>query len=165
MAYPYYPIGYNPYGVYPSGYQQMAQQPQIQQQMQSAQMPVANQAPATSGIIWVSGLAEAQAFPVVANSAVALWENSGKTIFLKSSDATGKPSLRIYDLVERKESSSASFGAVDEKAQDYASRNDVTAIAETVKGILGDIEQIKGDLYGMAGRKKSTKKEVTEDDA
>lgn len=161
MAYPYYPVGYGPYGVYPQGYQQMTQQPQIQQSMQPTQMPVANQAPSTSGIIWVSGLAEAQAFPVVANSAVALWENSGKTIFLKSSDATGKPSLRIYDLVERTDSSSASSGMSGE----YASRDDVAALSEAVKGILSDLDTMKSDLYGLSGKRKTVKKEVTEDDA
>ena len=167
MAYPFYQSPYQQFGgYYPQSYQPAAQPQMVQpQQMQPTQMPVANQAPSTSGIIWVSGLAEAQAFPVVANSAVALWENSGKTIFLKSSDATGKPSLRIYDLVERTDSSSTASGAADEKTHDYASREDVASLAGAVKGILGDIEQMKGDLYGVAGRKKTAKKEVTEDDA
>ena len=167
MAYPFYQSPYQQFGgYYPQGYQPAAQPQMVQpQQVQPTQMPVVNQAPSTSGIIWVSGLAEAQAFPVVANSAVALWENSGKTIFLKSSDATGKPSLRIYDLVERTDSSSTASGSPGEKTSDYASREDVAALAEAVKGILGDLDTVKSDLYGMAGRKKTAKKEVTEDDA
>ena len=33
-----------------------------------------------TGIIWVSGVQEAQLYPVAPNNAVALWENSGKAI-------------------------------------------------------------------------------------
>ena len=152
MAYPIYPP-YQPY--YPQGFQPVMQQP-VQPQ---------NQAPSTTGILWVSGLAEAQAFPVCANSAVALWENSGKTVFLKSSDATGKPSLRIYDLVERTESADTGIGRSDEKTLDYATKSDIEAITETVRKALEDIDQMKGDLYGVAGRKKPAKKEASDDDA
>ena len=167
MAYPFYQSPYQQFGgYYPQGYQPAAQPQMVQpQQMQPTQMPVANQAPSTSGIIWVSGAQEAQMYPVAPNNAVALWENSGKLIYLKQADATGKPTMRIYELVERSEVPPTASGAADEKTHDYASREDVASLAGAVKGILGDIEQMKGDLYGVAGRKKTVKKEVTEDDA
>ena len=135
MAYPYYGQNYvNPYRT--AYYQQ-----------QNA-----------SGIIWVSGMQEAQMYPVAPNNAVALWEQSGKTIYLKQADATGKPALRIYDITERTE---ASF-STDVKTYDYATKGELDAIIGAVKGLSGEVEQMKGDLYGMAGRKR--KKEVTEDD-
>ena len=167
MAYPFYQSPYQQFGgYYPQGYQPVAQPQMVQpQQMQPTQMPVANQAPSTSGIIWVSGAQEAQMYPVAPNNAVALWENSGKLIYLKQADATGKPTMRIYELVERSEASATAPGATDEKTPDYASREDVAALAGAVKGILGDIDQLKNDMYGVAGRKKTVKKEVTEDDA
>lgn len=160
MAYnPYYPVTYQPYnGYYPQSYQAMAQ-PQIMQQPNQV-----TQNQATSGIIWVSGLAEAQAFPVVANSAVALWEQSGKTIFLKSADSTGKPSIKVYDLVERTDSLSPASGSQEDKMVNYAVKDDVVALAGAVKSIMNDIEQMKGDLYGVAGRKKNVKKPEVEDD-
>lgn len=160
MAYnPYYPVTYQPYnGYYPQSYQAMAQ-PQIMQQPNQV-----TQNQATSGIIWVSGLAEAQAFPVVANSAVALWEQSGKTIFLKSADSTGKPSIKVYDLVERTDSLSPASGTQEGKTVNYAVKDDVVALAGAVKSIMNDIEQMKGDLYGVAGRKKNVKKPEVEDD-
>ena len=85
MAYPFYQSPYQQFGgYYPQGYQPAAQPQMVQpQQMQPTQMPVANQAPSTSGIIWVSGAQEAQMYPVAPNNAVALWENSGKLIYLK----------------------------------------------------------------------------------
>lgn len=150
-AYPYYPVGYNPY--LPANYQQVA----------SPQPP---QNPSTSGIIWVSGAQEAQFYPVAPNNAVALWENNGKTIYLKQADATGKPTIRIFDLIERTDTAPASQTSQDVKMPDYATKGELTAIIESVKTISGDIETMKGDLYGMAGRKKPSRKvEVEDDDA
>lgn len=154
MAYPFYPA-YQPYGYLPQGYQQMTQQAQAQVQ------PVQNQ----TGIVWVTGVNEAQMYPVAPNNAVALWEQSGKTIYLKSADATGKPTLRIYDLVERSETASPALGVSDDKNIVYARKDDVDAISGAIKGILNDIEQMRSDIYGFAGRKKTMKKEVTDDDA
>jgi len=161
-AYPYYPP-YSPYGsVYSPTYQPVTAPPA---QMQQTQMPVTNQGSTASGIIWVSGINEAQMYPVAPNSAVALWEQSGKCIYLKSADSTGKPSIRVYDLVERTEAASSAAGAPGEKAPDYATKDDLAEIASAVRGVLGDIDQIKADMYGIAGKKKPAKKEVAEDDA
>ena len=153
MAYPYIPA-FQPYGSYlPQGYQAM---------MQPQQTPQV-QGPTTSGIIWVSGAQEAGMYPVSPNNAVALWEQSGKTIYLKSADATGKPTMRVYDLVERTDSSAAAPASPDDKTG-YATKDDVAALAGAVKSILGDIETMKGDLYGLSGKRKTAKKEVSEDD-
>ena len=148
MPYPYYPYqtSYQPY-YYPQIQQQQIQQPQASQQ-------------STAGIIWVSGPQEAQMYPVAPNNAVALWEQSGKTIYLKSADATGKPTMRVYDLVERSETAGL---AQDDKLPSYATKDELSTIVGAVKSLAGEVEQMKGDLYGMAGRKKK-KAEVAEDD-
>ena len=162
-AYNYYGQNYaNPYPLYQAGYQQPVMQPQIQQPMAPTQMPGANQPMQNNSIIWVSGLAEAQTFPTAPNSAVVLWENSGKTIFLKSADATGKPSIRIYDLVERTETASTGQEKPAVKTPDYATKEDVAAIAGAVKGILSDLDSVKSDLYGLSGKRKTTKKAEAE---
>ena len=57
--------------------------------------------PGGQSMVWVSGEAEAMAYLVAPNSAVALWDSSSPTIYLKQADASGKPSMKIYDLVER----------------------------------------------------------------
>ena len=125
MAYPYY-------------------QPMYYQQQQPAQR-----------IIWVGNQFEAQSYPVAPNNAVALWEQNGKTIYLKSADATGKPTMRIYDIVERVENP-------EKDTPIYVTKEELTEILSVMKGLTGEVEQIKGDLYGISGRKR--KKEVVEDD-
>ena len=138
MAYPYYQPTYPQYGSY---YPQTYQPQQMQNQTVTTQ----------NSIIWVSGLAEAQAYPVAQNCAVALWEQTGKTIFLKSADSTGKPTLRIYDLVERTEAPTALQNA----HADYATKDEMVRITGAVKSMMSDIEQLK----------KEIKKGVTDDDA
>ena len=142
MAYPFYP-NYQPYANY---YPQMPQNP-----------------PA-SGIIWVSGTQEAQMYPVAPNNAVALWEQSGKVIYLKSADATGKPTMRVYDLVERTETAPNATEQI-EKHDSFATKEELATVAGAIKSVLSEIEQMKGDLYGVAGKRRSSKKaEVIEDD-
>ena len=104
-------------------------------------------------------------YPVAPNNTVALWEQSGKVIYLKSADATGKPTLKVYDLVERADAVSTPAGGKEDKPADYVTKEELSTVAMALKNVLGDIEQMKSDLYGVAGRKKSAKKpEVTDDD-
>lgn len=89
--------------------QNQMQQPMIQPQPAQMQ-PIAPQAqpsnpmpgnPQNNGIIWVNGKAEADGYLVAPNSAVALWDANNPVIYLRQADSTGKPSTKVYDLVER----------------------------------------------------------------
>lgn len=51
--------------------------------------------------LWVSGKGEADGYLVAPNSAVALWDANNPVIYLRQADSTGKPSTKVYDLVER----------------------------------------------------------------
>lgn len=152
MAFPYQPYPHTQY-----------QQPY--QQQYNTYAPITH-----SGILWVSGLMEAQAYPIAPNNAVALWEKSGKTVYLKSADPTGKPSIKVYDLVERTETASDGVSDADGKTQAYATKDELGAVVGAVKGfdeliggIKADIETLKSDMYGIAG-KKTAKKPVKEED-
>ena len=160
MAFPYY----NPYQ---PQYQTYYPYQPIQQPQQQPYNPVANQ----SGIIWVSGANEASMYPIAPNNAVALWSRDGKAIFLKSADATGKPSMKVYDLVERAENASDGVSDTDSKQPAYATKDELKTVVDAVRGIdsyvssmKSDIEKMSGDLYGIAGKKKATKKKEAEDD-
>lgn len=175
MPYPFntYLQNYQP-GYFPAGYQPV--QPAYQQaNMQQAQpqMPQQSFSPAINqnGIIWISGLQEAQMYPVGPNSAVQLWEKDGKTVYLKSADATGRPSLKIYDLVERTETPTDSGNSGDNKVPDFATKEELSAVVGVVKSysnaletIKNEMETMRSDLYGVAGRKRIVKKQETETD-
>lgn len=131
MAYNYFPATYQPY-------QGLYQQPTYQQYQQQ---PVINQ----SGIVWVSGPQEAQMYPVAPNGAVALWEKSGKTIYLKSADATGKPAIVVYDLVERVQKPPESVSDADGVNGGYATKKELEAVSAALAALQKEVREGKHD--------------------
>lgn len=112
-------------------------------------------------------------YPIAPNNAVTLWNQNEPVVYLKQSDASGKPSMKIYDLVERVETTQNVSNGADGKTPVYATKDDLAAVVGAVNGLdgalttfKGEIETIKGDLYGIAGKKKSTakKQEVADDE-
>lgn len=146
----------NPYNsYYPTYYpqpQMMYQQPQIQSQQNVAM---------SNGITWVNDSIEAINYPVAPNNAVALWDSSSPTIYLKQADAAGKPTIKVYDLVERSDSPNKA-----EKAPtlEYVSKSDLKPLDEAIKALKNDIEKMSVDLYGIAGKKKPTSNKKTEEE-
>ena len=83
------------------GLSQPINQP-YQNQMQMQQMPVAQQPMnPTNDMIWVLNESEATSYPVAPNNTVTLWDKNEPTIYIKSVNAQGVPSMRILDFAER----------------------------------------------------------------
>ena len=138
---PYYQ---NPY--YPQPMQDNLMQMRQQQMMQPAPPPVPQNPVATGGVQWVSSEQEARGYLIAPNSAVALWDSTAPTVYLKQADASGKPTLKIYDLVERAETPRT---APQEKGVEFVTREEFDRLAALV-----------GELKG----KKKRKVEEDEDD-
>ena len=102
MAYyaPFYrPTYYDPVQKSQMGqFNQQFQQP-MGQPMQNAQMPMQGQP--TNDFLWVLGQTEAESYPVAPNNTVTLWDKNLPTIYIKSVNAQGIPSMRILDFTER----------------------------------------------------------------
>ena len=91
--------GYNNY--FPMGYQTPYQsQPQFPVSNQYAQSPNVSST-GTNGIIWVQGEAGAKSYLVAPNTTVQLWDSESQTIYLKSADASGMPSIKTLDYTIR----------------------------------------------------------------
>ena len=138
---PYYQNPYYPQPM-PDNLMQMRQQ----QMMQPAPPPVPQNPVATGGVQWVSSEQEARGYLIAPNSAVALWDSTAPTVYLKQADASGKPTLKIYDLVERAETPRT---APQEKGVEFVTREEFDRLAALV-----------GELKG----KKKRKGEEDEDD-
>lgn len=95
MAFPYY--GYQPQYYQPPMADQLMQLRQNQYQPNTQQ--IQQQQPPS--IVWVQNETEAANYLVAPNSAVTLWDSNSPVVYLKQADASGKPSMKIYDLVER----------------------------------------------------------------
>lgn len=102
MAYyaPFYrPTYYEPAQQNPMGqFNQQFQQPMVQP-TQNAQMPMQGQP--TNDFLWVLNENEATSYPVAPNNTVTLWDKNLPTIYIKSVNAQGVPSMRILDFTER----------------------------------------------------------------
>ncbi len=138
---PYYQNPYYPQPM-PDNLMQMRQQ----QMMQPAPPPVPQNPVATGGVQWVSSEQEARGYLIAPNSAVALWDSTAPTVYLKQSDASGKPTLKIYDLVERAETAPS---APQKPGVEFVTREEFDRLAALV-----------GELKG----KKKRKVEEDEDD-
>ena len=114
----------------PDNLMQMRQQ----QMMQPAPPPVPQNPVATGGVQWVSSEQEARGYLIAPNSAVALWDSTSPTVYLKQSDASGKPTLKIYDLVERAETAS---NASQKPGVEFVTREEFDRLAALVGEIKG----------------------------
>lgn len=90
----YDPVQQNPMGQFNQQFQQNMGQP-----MQNAQMPMQGQP--TNDFLWVLNENEATSYPVAPNNTVTLWDKNLPTIYIKSVNAQGVPSMRVLDFVER----------------------------------------------------------------
>lgn len=126
MNYPYYG---NPY--MPPMQDNLAQ---LRQQQMQAIPPMPQNPLPQSGVQWVSGEQEARSWMVAPNAAVALWDSTAPTVYLKQADASGKPTLKVYDLVERLASAPDAQKA---PVAEYVTRKEFDALAALVSEMKG----------------------------
>lgn len=130
MAYPYY--GYQYYQ--PPMADQLTQLRQQQYQPNMQQVP---QQQAPPSIVWVQNEMEAANYLVAPNSAVTLWDSNSPVVYLKQADASGKPSMKIYDLVERTQrpvqAPSVEYAPLSRLEALEARLNELTAVKESSK--------------------------------
>lgn len=109
---------------YPATYQNpyMIQQPQYQQPAQQ-----------NSSIIWIQGEAAAKSYLIAPNTSVALFDSERQTVYIKSADASGMPSIKTLDYTIR-EAQNASPG-VPKESVTYATKDDLNAVYAKIKGI------------------------------
>lgn len=121
---PNYPYYYQPYQPYqPPMADQLMQLRQNQYQPNMQQVP---QQQATPSIVWVQNEMEAANYLVAPNSAVTLWDSNSPVVYLKQADASGKPSMKIYDLVER---SQRPVQPPQPQTVEYATKEELKALA------------------------------------
>lgn len=111
------------YGNYPLGYQQYPYQNPV-----AVQQPQQN----VNGMIWVQGEAGAKSYLVGANTTVPLWDSENQTIYLKSADAYGMPSMKIIDYTIR-EKETQPKPLMDAAGNAYATKEDLEEFKKEIK--------------------------------
>lgn len=161
MAYPYYAPFYRP-TYYEQGqnpnmgqFNQQYQQPMPQQMqpVQAAQQP-------TNDFLWVLNENEATSYPVAPNNTVTLWDKNLPTIYIKSVNAQGIPSMRILDFTERTATASKT-----PSAPSFNSPNNFVTL-DSFNALKGDVEALRGKLDELSTKPVAkTKKAEVEIDA
>lgn len=122
-----FPIGYQPY--YPQQYQP---QPQAQQ---------------SGGIIWVQGEAGAKSYLVAPNSTVQLWDSEKQTIYLKSADASGMPSMKTLDYTIRDLPAVNAPVAASAPAVEYVTKAELQTLYGRIEALQTRINELtKGEV-------------------
>ena len=127
----YEPVQQNQMGQFNQQYQQPMGQPIQQAPMQTQP---------TNDFLWVLNENEATSYPVAPNNTVTLWDKNLPTIYIKSVNAQGVPSMRVLDFTERlvnapKPPSMPSFNSTD---------NFVTL--DSFNALKGDVEALRCKL-------------------
>ena len=125
MPYPYYPQNYgnnylqNYQPSYPQSYPQVAQA----------------QAPATD-MNWVQGESGAKGYHVSPNTTVTLWDSESNTIYVKSANAVGVPTITVLDYTIRSEAPKVS----NEQKVNFATVDDVEILKNEIKELKQRLE-------------------------
>lgn len=124
---------------------EMAQNHQPYQQPMNqypqAQPPVANQPP--SDFLWVLNENEATSYPVAPNNTVTLWDKNLPTIYIKSVNAQGVPSMRVLDFTERTAQAPAQPPAAFQQPNNFATIEQFNALRDDVEAIRGKLNEWK----------------------
>ena len=160
---PYYAPFYRPTYYDPVQQNQMGQfnqqyQPPMAQPMQNAQMPLQGQP--TNDFLWVLNENEATSYPVAPNNTVTLWDKNLPTIYIKSVNAQGVPSMRILDFTER-----TATAPKTPSTPSFNSPNNFVTL-DSFNALKGDVEALRGKLDELSTKPVAkTKKAEVEIDA
>ena len=134
------------FGQQPYVYQQpiynqppMMQEPMMRSQYQpTPQYPAPQPQPQQSGgqsIIWVPNEKAANEFIVAPNNAVTLWDMNAPVVYVKKADASGKPAMTTYDLVERSTAPVGPTAPQTVPTVEYVTRKDFDELAAKVAAL------------------------------
>ena len=112
---------------------QPMQEPMMRPQYQPApQLPTYQpqpQQPQNQSIIWVPNEQAANDFIVAPNNAVTLWDMNAPIVYVKKADASGKPAMTTYDLVERAQAAPATAAPRRDMSEEYVTRREFEELA------------------------------------
>lgn len=114
--------------------------PQYQQPQQQAP---AQQTPQSNPMIWVQGETGAKSYLLAPNTTLPLWDSERQTIYLKSADASGMPSMKIIDYTIREQAQSQTAPVTTEVKIDYVTHDELKDLEDK---ITHKIEEIKEDM-------------------
>lgn len=139
-------------------YKGQYQQPMMQMPVQPPQMSI------TNDVLWVLNENEATSYPVAPNNNVVLWDKNKPTIYVKSVNAQGVPSMRVLDFTERNtDAQSMQSNAPKTHKCDCEGKFATKEQINDLKGKIIDLEARLNDIdVSVTEKPKSTAKKAKE---
>lgn len=136
MAFPNYT---NPY--YQQAY--MNNVGQTQQRLNEISYPQYQQ---QSGILWVQGETGAKSYLVAPGNSVLLMDSEKQRFYLKTADAAGMPSMKVYEYAEvtAENTAQAASTAPEDLEKTYVTRKEYAELTERYEELLARIEKAFG---------------------
>lgn len=131
-----FPVGYQPAQI-------MYPQPNYQQPVQQQPQPVP-QATQTNPMIWVQGETGAKSYLLAPNTTLPLWDSERQTIYLKSADASGMPSMKILDYTIRNDAQSQPHQVQimeEQKQVEYVTKEEFNKFEKDIKSQFRNIRK------------------------
>ena len=94
-----------------------------------------------NGIIWVQGEAGAKSYLVAPNTTVQLWDSESQTIYLKSADSSGMPSIKVLDYTVRE--------APARPTEAQKGEDGINGLRDELKGLQRQIDSLRDELEGI----------------
>lgn len=87
-----------------------------------------------NGLIWIQGEQAAKSYLVAPNTTVLLMDSECSRFYLKSSDASGMPTLRIFEYKETTQSEKAAPDLTG-----FVTKAELDAFREEIQGLLKNV--------------------------
>lgn len=125
---------------YTGGYYMPNQQPMGQLEQLRMQQPQQSANRQIAPMIWVQGETGAKSYMVAPGNSVPLWDSERQTIYIKSCDASGMPSMRVLDYTERLQERPQPVAAA-QPAPDYVTRAEFDALRQRVDALPANTDK------------------------
>lgn len=93
-----------------------------------------------SNKVWVQGEEGAKSYLVAPNTSVDLWDSENQTIYIKSADMYGKPSMQIIDYTIR-DGQNTSTTPNFAPNSDFVTKDDILSIEDRLNALEGKLER------------------------
>lgn len=109
-----------------------------------------------SGIIWVQGESGAKSYLVAPNCTVQLWDSESQTIYIKSADASGMPSIKILDYTIRNDQKEKNENNINQINADnnVNMESEIKDLNEKIQNMEKEILQLKNILTNKSNQNK-----------
>lgn len=121
----------------------------------------------TNDMIWVLNESEATSYPVAINNSVVLWDKNNPTIYIKSMNAQGVPSMRVLDFTERNDNTqnmpvNASKTHQCTCGDKFATKEQINALEGKIDDIAAKYEELSKSIVEKPKTTSKKAKEVDE---